>query len=324
MASILPVFVPHEGCPCRCVFCNQNTIAGQTVPMTPELADRILRDGLARLPEESRPQAAFYGGSFTAIAEELQESLLAVTDDLLEQGRLSSVRISTRPDAVSEDILRRMKRHRVTTVELGAQSMSDEVLRLSGRGHTAADTVRAAKLVRQAGMQLIVQTMTGLPGDTRERTRQTARRVAALHPDGVRIYPVVVLPDTALQRLWNSGEYTALDPEEAAEWCADMLEEFQREKIRVIRVGLNPSEELHSSVCAGAYHPAMGELAYNALWYRRLKQRLEDGAAGTLCVPKRELSRAIGQKRRNLLRLQKEFPERAIRIVGCDENGPGG
>ena len=316
MASIVPVFVPHEGCPCRCVFCNQNTIAGQAERMTPERARAELAAGLALLPEGSRPQAAFYGGSFTAIAEAQQEELLAVTDALLTQGRLSGVRISTRPDAISEDVLQRLRRHGVTTVELGAQSMDDEVLCLSGRGHTAQDTVRAAALVQQAGMQLILQTMTGLPGDTRARSRETARRVAALHPNGVRIYPVAVLPDTPLERMWRCGDYTALDPDTAAEWCADMLEEFAAEKIRVIRVGLNPSEELHSSVCAGAYHPAMGELAYNALWYRQLRDQLEHSDEGILYVPQRELSRAIGQKRRNLLRLRKEFPERDVRIVG--------
>ncbi len=284
--------------------------------MTPERAREALESGLSRLPEGSRPQAAFYGGSFTAIDEEEQERLLAVTDVLLAQGRLSGVRISTRPDAISEEILCRLQRHGVITVELGAQSMDDEVLRCSGRGHTAQDTVRAAELVQRAGMQLVLQTMTGLPCDTRARSRETARRIAALRPDGVRIYPVVVLPNTPLEQLWHQGEYAALAPEEAAEWCADMLEEFEANGIRIIRVGLNPSEELHSSVCAGAYHPAMGELAYNALWYRRLKRQLEYGTEGTLYVPRRELSRAIGQKRRNLLRLRQEFPERDVRIVG--------
>ena len=318
MASIVPVFVPHEGCPCRCVFCNQNTIAGQSERMTPDRARTILLDGLARLPEGSCPQAAFYGGSFTAVEEGLQEGLLAVTDELIRQGRLSSVRISTRPDAISEEILMRLKRHQVTTVELGAQSMSDEVLRLSGRGHTAQDTVRAAKLVRQAGLELIIQTMAGLPGDTRERAKETAKRVAELEPDGVRLYPVVVLPDTALYTLWSCGQYHALEPDEAAEWCADMLEEWLPRGIRILRIGLNPTEELQSQAAAGAYHPAMGELAYNALWYRRLRRRLEAGADGTLAVPSRELSRAIGQKRRNLLRLREEFPGKEITIVGVD------
>lgn len=314
MASIVPIFVPHAGCPCRCVFCNQRTIAGQTERMTPEQAREILERALAVLPEGSAPQAAFYGGSFTAIPVDEQEALLAVTDCYLQTGQLSAVRISTRPDAIDDAILTRMRAHGVRTIELGAQSMQDSVLRQARRGHTAADTVRAAKCVQRAGISLILQTMAGLPGDTRETVRQTAEAVAALRPDGVRIYPVAVLPDTQLYDLWQAGAYQPLDVETAAEWCADMLEVFQREKIPVIRVGLNPTEELNSTVAAGAYHPAMGELAYSALWYRRLHKLLENSTEGTVFVPARELSRAIGHKRRNVLRLQREFPDRTIRI----------
>ena len=319
MASILPVFVPHAGCPCRCVFCNQHAIAGQTEPMTAVRARELLEEGLSRLPTGSRPQAAFYGGSFTAIAEAQQEELLSVTDELIGAGRLSDVRISTRPDAITPEILERLRRHHVTTVELGAQSMDEAVLLASGRGHTAQDTRRASALVKQAGMTLILQTMVGLPGSTRETERETARRIAALHPDGVRIYPVVVLPDTELYERYRRGAYRSLEPEEAAEWCADMLEVFLAEDIPVIRVGLNPSEDLHAQAAAGAYHPAMGDLAYNALWYRRLREQLEHSEDGVLTVPRRELSRAIGQRRCNLVRLRKEFPERNIRIAAAEE-----
>lgn len=320
MASIVPVFVPHAGCPCRCVFCNQRTIAGQTQRMTPEQARKIIEDALAVLPEGSpAPQAAFYGGSFTAIAVEEQEALLAVTDAYLHAGRLSSVRLSTRPDAIDAAVLERLCRHGVTTIELGAQSMEDEVLLQSKRGHTAADTVRASRLIQQAGISLILQTMAGLPGDTRETVRKTARRIAALCPDGVRIYPVAVLPETELYDLWKDGRYTPLDVETAAVWCADMLEVFQQAGIPVIRIGLNPTQELDHTVVAGAYHPAMGELVWSELWYRRLRRELEAGADETLYVPMRELSRAIGHRRRNILRLQREFPNQTIRIQGKTE-----
>ena len=314
MASIVPVFVPHAGCPCRCVFCNQRAIAGQAERMTPERAEEILREALSVLPQGSRPQAAFYGGSFTAIPVEEQEALLAVTDHYQAEGLLSSVRLSTRPDAITPACLTRLKAHGVTVIELGAQSMEEDVLRQAKRGHTAADTVRAAKQIQQAGISLILQAMAGLPGDTRETVRRTAERIAALHPDGVRIYPVAVLPDTELYDLWQAGSYQPLEVETAAVWCADMLEVFGREQIPVIRVGLNPTEELGSTIAAGAYHPAMGELAYSELWYRKLKQQLETGGDTTIFVPARELSRAIGHKRRNLLRLREEFPERSITI----------
>lgn len=307
MASIVPIFVPHAGCPCRCVFCNQRTIAGQHSRMTPEQARDILEQACAVLPAGSCPQAAFYGGSFTAIPEEEQEALLAVTDAFLRAGRISSVRLSTRPDAVDETILARLGAHGVTVIELGAQSMVDAVLRRAKRGHTAADTVRASGLIQRAGFSLILQTMAGLPGDTRETVRETARRTAALKPDGVRIYPVAVLPDTELYDDWRAGRYQPLDVDTAAVWCADMLEIFARAQIPVIRVGLNPTEELGSTVAAGAYHPAMGELAYGEVWYRVLSRRLAAGEGHTLVVPQRALSRAIGQNKRNLLRLRARF-----------------
>lgn len=314
MASIVPVFVPHAGCPCRCVFCNQRTIAGQAERMTPEKAKQIIEQALSVLPEGSAPQAAFYGGSFTAIPVQEQEALLAVTDWYLRKGLISSVRLSTRPDAIDTQTLARLKTHGVTVIELGAQSMDDTVLQRAKRGHTAADTEQAARLIQKAGIALILQVMAGLPGDTRETVRQTAEKTAALHPDGVRIYPVAVLPETELYDLWREDCYQPLEVETAAVWCADMLEVFQREQIPVIRVGLNPTEELNSTVAAGAYHPAMGELVYSELWYRRLKKQLETSTEEIMFVPARELSRAIGHKKRNILRLQREFPEKSIKI----------
>lgn len=318
MASIVPIFVPHAGCPCQCVFCNQRTIAGQKQRMTPEQAREIIQHAHAILPAGNIPQAAFYGGSFTAIPIEQQEGLLAVTDEFLAAGTISSVRLSTRPDAIDEAVLRRIKRHGVTVIELGAQSMDDTVLQRAKRGHTAEDTVRAAKLIQQAGISLILQTMAGLPGDTRETVRYTAQRIAALKPDGVRIYPVAVLPDTPLYDDWQAGRYQPLDVETAAVWCADMLEIFEQEQIPVIRVGLNPTEELDSTVAAGAYHPAMGELAYSELWYRRLCRHIQETGERTIVVPPRELSRAIGHKKRNVLRLRERFGE--IRITAQEKS----
>lgn len=314
MACIIPIFVPHAGCPCRCVFCNQRTIAGQAEGMTAKKAQETIRQALHVLPEGSVPQVAFYGGSFTAIPVREQEALLAVTDSYIRQGKISSVRCSTRPDAIDAAALERLKQHGMTVIELGAQSMDNHVLCAAKRGHTAEDTVRAARLIHEAGISLVLQTMAGLPGDTRETVRTTAERIAALKPEGVRIYPVAVLPETELFDLWKAGEYIPLDVETAAVWCTDMLEVFQQNDIPVIRIGLNPTEELNSTVAAGAYHPALGELVWNEWWYRRLHRQLEVQSDGVLYVPPRELSRAIGQKRRNVLRLQKEFPAREIRI----------
>ena len=180
---ILPIFVPHAGCPNQCVFCDQKRISGSPFSASAETVETALN----ALSPGAGVELAFYGGSFTAIPVERQEELLSAADAFRKSGTVSCLRVSTRPDAVDEETLKRLSRHGVETVELGAQSMSDDVLRLSGRGHTAAHTERAAALIKAAGMKLILQMMTGLPGSDAEKDLETARRIIALRPDGVRI-----------------------------------------------------------------------------------------------------------------------------------------
>lgn len=192
-------------------------------------------------------ELAFYGGSFTAIPEAEQEALLAAAIPARESGAVSALRVSTRPDAVTEEKLARLRRYGVETVELGAQSMCDEVLLRSGRGHMSEDTVKAAKLVKDAGFTLILQMMTGLPGSDDARDIQTARSIAALHPDGVRIYPTVILRDTPLCDLWQAGKYREHTVEDAVRVCARILPIFENAGIPVIRLGLNPSDELSAA-----------------------------------------------------------------------------
>lgn len=318
--AILPVFVPHLGCPCQCVFCNQRAIAGQTGAVTAADVRRVAEE--ARQGGLSTPELAFYGGSFTAITPEIQESLLAAAQGCVRDGLASGIRLSTRPDCVDEEVCARLRRYGVGTVELGAQSMDDGVLYLAGRGHTAADTVQAATLLRQTGFVLILQLMAGLPGETDAIARESARIAAALRPDGVRIYPVAVLPQTALYDRWRAGVYEPLTVEQAACRCADMLEVFEGARIPVLRVGLNPTEELGVQVAAGAYHPAMGELAWNVVWFRRMEALLAPyrGRQGEAIfeVPPGAVSKAVGQKRRNLIRLAAAFPEIRVRVRGAE------
>lgn len=306
--SILPVFVPHEGCPCQCVFCNQRAITG----LEDAQAQAALEAGFARLGKTARPQIAFYGGSFTAIRPERQEALLKLAHSYIESGRALSIRVSTRPDAIDKESLARLKRYGVTVIELGAQSMSDEILKRAKRGHTAQDIVTASAAVKAAGFQLILQAMAGLPGETRDTARRTARLLSQLKPDGARIYPVVVLPGTELFAMWQRGEYKALTVPAAAVLCADMLEEFLKQQIPVLRIGLNPTGELGEQAAAGAYHPAMGELCWNEWYLRRMEKALAhfEGTAGTAVfqVPKGSYSKAAGQKKKNLLELKKRFP----------------
>ena len=281
--TIIPVFVPHLGCPHDCVFCNQRRISGRQEPAAPDSVHTAIAQAAALPTNGAKRQLAFYGGSFTAIPTAQQEALLAAAEEEIRAGRIDSIRLSTRPDAIDEEVLTRLRAYGVETVELGAQSMDDEVLRLSGRGHTAEDVERAARLVKEAGFRLILQMMTGLPGDMR-----TAEKLIALRPDGVRIYPTVIVRDTALFELWQAGKYREHRVEDAVCVCARLLPLFEAAGIPVIRLGLNPTEELSAGAAAGgAYHPALGELVKSRILREKAAALLEGvvpGSSATLHV----------------------------------------
>ncbi len=313
---IIPLFVPHLGCPHACVFCDQRAISGAAEPVDAAAVTKELEGAERRFPPGA--ELAFYGGSFTAIPPAEQEALLAAAAPFLERGFLAALRVSTRPDCVDEAVLDRLRRYGVKTVELGAQSMDEGVLRLSARGHTAEDTRRAAALVKAGGFSLVLQMMTGLPGSGPEQDIRTAEELLALGPQGLRVYPTVVLRDTALCALWQAGKYRAHTVEEAAEICAAILERAEAAGVPVLRVGLNPSPELAARVAAGAYHPALGELALSRLWLRRAERLLRDtphGEAVTLLVPPGRESQMAGQHRQNLETLKREFGLKSLRVA---------
>lgn len=309
---ILPVFIPHVGCPHQCVFCDQKAITGQKAPTGREV-ERIIKKGL---PLGKNPQIAFYGGSFTAIPAALQEEYLEAAFPYVQQGQAQGVRVSTRPDCITEEGLALLKKYGVQTIELGAQSMDDEVLRLSGRGHRSEDTLRAARLVQEKGFELILQLMVGLPGDSREKSLRSARQVAALHPQGVRLYPVCVLCHTPLFAMMERGEYTPLTLEEGVEWSADALEVFQEKGIPVIRLGLNPSRELEEQVAAGVYHPALGQLVQSRILRRQCEEVLRNALPGpvTLYYKKGQRSTLQGQKNENLRYFKEHYPDKIITL----------
>ena len=313
--AIIPIFIPHLGCPHQCVFCDQRAIAAPEAP-APSAIPAVVRQAM---PWAEGGQLAFYGGSFTAIPAEEQIAYLQAAQPFLQAGLVKSLRISTRPDAIDRSILERLRRYGVRTVELGAQSMNDEVLRQSGRGHTAEDVRRAAKRVKEAGFELVLQVMAGLPGDSRALCRQTAEQIAALAPDAVRIYPVCVLRGSPLaQRV----DYRPLSIDQAAEWCADMLEVFQQAQIPVIRLGLNPTEDLAKAVLAGPYHPALGQIVQARLARRQaaaLLQAFPPQAHVLLQCPKGQLSTLRGQKNDNMAWFQKTFPQ--MRIETAENRG---
>ena len=322
--SIIPVFVPHLGCPNDCVFCNQRRISGSQQPATAQDVKDAIEKAAALLPQGAKRQLAFYGGSFTAIPVAEQLSLLKAAKEEMDRGRIDSIRLSTRPDAIDGTVLKRLREFGVETIELGAQSMDEEVLLLSGRGHTAKDVEEASRLIKDWGFRLILQMMTGLPGDSPEKSLETARRIAALKPDGVRIYPTVIVRDTALFYLWQAGRYKEHSVEDAVEICALLLPVFEKAGIPVIRLGLNPTEELSGGAAAGgAYHPALGELVKSRIMYNKAGALLADivpGSRVTLEVGKGKTSQMIGQYRQNIIKLCREFGLREIKIKESDTN----
>lgn len=317
--SIIPVFVPHLGCPNDCVFCNQRRISGSVAPATAENVVSAIENALRLTPPGTRRQLAFYGGSFTAIPVAEQESLLGAAAPYLERGDIASLRLSTRPDAIDGAVLRRLRSYGVETIELGAQSMSERVLALSGRGHTAADVEDAARAVKGAGFRLILQMMTGLPGADDESDVESARRIAALGPDGVRVYPTVIVRDTALCDLWRAGRYKEHTVEDAVRVCARILPVFEQAGIPVIRMGLNPTEDLSGGdAVGGAYHPALGELVKSRIMRDRAEKILSGAKRGeqaVLRVNPRLMSQLVGQHGANRAYLVERFGLSGLRIV---------
>ena len=301
--SIIPVFIPHLGCPYRCIFCNQQKITGhKDVPTGQEVARRIEKytRGKARHWE-----VAFYGGSFTAVAAVLQEELLQPAYEALKAGKIAAVRCSTRPDCITPDKLARLKKYGVTVVELGVQSMDDAVLRKAKRGHTATDVERAVMLLREQNFAVGLQLMPGLPEEDRASLMATTERICALKPDFTRIYPVVVIDNTELADLYKEGSYKPLTVDEGVRRAAFMKEHFLRNGIACIRTGLQATEELDRAVniLGGAYAPAMGEMVDSLRYGRQIRHLLEElNPDGTVTVAynRKDTSRTRGYKNENM------------------------
>ena len=268
------LFVPDEGCPHRCSFCNQKTISGKTKRLEIKDIDSAVRTALESA-DCNKGEIAFFGGSFTAIDRDYMISLLQRAKMYIDKGLFAGIRISTRPDCISEEILAILKAYGVTSIELGCQSMSDEVLRLNNRGHSADDVVKSAKLIKDFGFEFGVQMMTGLYGDTKEAALETAKKLIALSPDTARIYPTVVLEGTELERLYRLGEYKPQTVEEAADICSELLLMFHESDIRVIRVGLHSGGNVEEGFVAGAYHPAFREICESRIYLRKVLAEIE-------------------------------------------------
>lgn len=242
---IIPVFVPHLGCPNDCVFCNQKSISGQKKNITKGEAKKIIDEYLKNIKDkDAQIEIAFYGGSFTAIEKEKQEELLSLAHEYIENGQAESIRISTRPDYINKEILKRLKKYKVKTIELGVQSANDYILNKANRGHTFEDVKKASKMIRWNGFKLGHQMMVGLPESTRIDEINTAKALIKLKPKMVRIYPVLVVKGTKLEEQYKNGKYEPLTVVQAVEICKDLVRMFADKNIEIIRVGLQNTDEI--------------------------------------------------------------------------------
>ena len=296
-------FVPMVGCPHRCSFCDQNSITGESGVPTPEEVDKTLKKAARELHGFSeKAEIAFFGGSFTMIPRELMESLLSVAKKWIDRKAFSGIRISTRPDAIDEEVLAVLKEYGVTSIELGAQSCDNEVLLKNRRGHTFEDTQRASEFIKNAGFSLGLQMMTGMPGSTKELDMLTAARFAALKPETMRIYPTLVLKNTLLAKWFAEGEFVPQTVEEAAAECAELLDVFELYNIKVIRLGLHAEESLEENLVAGPYHPAFREICESLRFRKKIAPMLTRLPKGSyvLKVAPSEVSKCSGQKKSNI------------------------
>ena len=325
--AILPIFLPHAGCGERCLFCNQYATGGEALPLsslTAFIESCLFQLSLGRGKRET--QVAFYGGTFTALDPEDQRRYLGVVRPFLASGRIDSIRISTRPDALADETIGLLKTSGVRTVELGAQTMDNEILSLCQRGHSAEDTGSAVVRLRHAGLHVGLQLMMGLPGETLDRFLQSLEQVIALRPDFVRIHPTLVLRGAPLEASWRNGNYCPLSLDEAIAWLKTGLLRLERTGIAVARFGLQPTEELNQHILAGPYHPALRQLVDSAIMLDMARALLvngaDDGVVSFVCHPT-ELSNLRGQGNRNVQELKKCFGLCEIGIVGQEAIPPG-
>lgn len=297
--SNISIFIPHLGCPNMCSFCNQRTISHTASAPTADEVKETLSQACGNLPQGTA-EIAFFGGSFTAIERSYMMSLLEAAQPFVQSGKVSGIRISTRPDCIDSEVLALLKKYGVTAIELGAQSMDNEVLAANDRGHTAEDVEKASRLIRDNGFELGLQMMTGLYKSTSEKDLQTAEKIAEIKPDTVRIYPVVILRGTQLGELFESGEYVPYSFDTAAEICADMLTLFEQEGIRVIKLGLHASETVEEDMLGGFYHPAFREICEGILFRREIEKNTEHKNNYTVFVAPNAVGKAAGQKRCNI------------------------
>ncbi len=308
---VIPIFVPHLGCPNDCVFCNQKSISGQQKMITKEEIKNTIDFYLENIKDkQAKKEVAFFGGSFTGIDVEKQEEFLQTAYQYIKNGKIDSIRISTRPDYINKAILKRLKKYRVKTIELGVQSANDYVLKQSRRNHTFEDVKKASKLIRRYRFNLGHQMMIGLPESTKIDEINTAKELIKLKPQMVRIYPVLVIKNTKLEKDYLDKKYKPLTVVQAIEICKEIVPMFMKKKIEIIRIGLQNTDEITdpsikgSEVVAGPYHPAFRQLVESSLWYDNIVERIKELNVKVkkvqITVNPKDVNNVVGHKRENI------------------------
>ncbi len=312
---IIPIFVPHLGCPNACVFCNQTKISGEQRQVRAKDVKDTIEYYLNNFKTNEREiEVAFFGGSFTGIDVELQKELLEAAYEYIKEGKVNSIRISTRPDYISKDILKMLKKYNVKTIELGVQSANNYILEKAKRGHTFEDVKKASKLINRYGFRLGHQMMVGLPESTMIDEINTAKALVKLKPKIVRIYPVLVIKGTQLEEDYKNGEYEPLSVVQAVERCKEVTNIFNNKNIKVIRIGLQNTDEItdpassNSQVVAGPYHPAFRQLVESAMWYDVIVEKIKKFNTKVkeveIIANPDDINNIIGHKKENIEKLR--------------------
>jgi histone acetyltransferase (RNA polymerase elongator complex component) len=318
---IIPLFIPHIGCPFQCAFCNQKaltSISRQTLSI-PELKSEI--DLFLSYKKDSQDkEIAFYGGTFLGLNEDHIVQLLELAESYIKNGTVKSIRFSTRPDTISTQTLDILGDYSVETIEIGVQSMDDKVLKESNRGHTEDDVINAVNMVKERGYKVGMQLMVGLPGDSEKIALETAIKTVTLKPDMVRIYPALVLRDSPMEEWFQKGKYSPLSLDDSVETVKKMYTLFLKENINVIRVGIQSSKDLKegSEIIAGPYHPAYGHMVFSSIFLDMAVQilsRIEIHDRIDIHVNPSKVSEMRGLKNRNIAELEKKYRLKKISVI---------
>ncbi|MGL4403898.1 MAG: elongator complex protein 3 [Fusobacteriaceae bacterium] len=316
----IPIFINHVGCPNSCVFCSQQKINGVETDITPEEVKEIIDEYLGYLPKNTSIEVAFFGGTFTGISFELQKKYLEVVKSYMDSGRVQGIRLSTRPDCIDDKILTQLKENGVKVIELGVQSLDQKVLDLTERNYPVSAVEEAVKKIKSYGIQIGIQLMVGLPGSDYNKDYFTAEKALEMKPDMIRIYPSLVLKDTEMENMYREGRYLPLTLESAIDITKKIYSLFIVNGINVIRVGLQPSDDLREEgvIVAGPFHPAFRELVEGEIYYDFFKEILEKEKKLEIVCNEKNRSKIIGNKGKNRNRLQGKLN---LKIEsGIDEN----